>query len=172
MMTLNWRGYSDDFVTRLIRLSSTSTIKDNIIYILRNSRSRVSVIYDILNTHGPIFNENRVMSFVLAEFDSDDSKLKFCMEYLKLLSNSIRINMTIINSPITSMLHILGSSDCKTLSKYFISLNLTKPNGDKIDGNTFTLLNNTSDITFGEVSDFMKANLDLSPNQLVLLTKK
>jgi hypothetical protein len=31
---------------------------------------------------------------------------------------------------------------------------------------------NTSDITFGEVSDFMKANLDLSPNQLVLLTKK
>jgi hypothetical protein len=53
-------------VTRLIR-SSTSTIKDNIIYILRNSRSRVSVIYDILNTHGPIFNENRVMSFVLAE---------------------------------------------------------------------------------------------------------
>jgi hypothetical protein len=46
-------GYSDDFVTRLIR-SSTSTIKDNIIYILRNSRSRVSMLY---------MNENRVKSF-------------------------------------------------------------------------------------------------------------
>jgi hypothetical protein len=135
MMTLNCERDSDDFVTRLIRLSSTSTIKDNIIYILRNSRSRVSVIYDILNTH-TIFNENRVMSFVLAEFDSDDSKLKFCMEYLKLLSNSIRINMTIINSPITSMLHILGSSACKNI-KYFISLNLTKPNGIRLMATLF-----------------------------------
>jgi tRNA A37 threonylcarbamoyltransferase TsaD len=44
--------------------------------------------------------------------------------------------------------------------------------GCKIDGNTFTLLNNTSDITFGEVSDFMKANLDLSPNQLVFIDEE
>jgi hypothetical protein len=49
MMTLNWRGYSDDFVTRLIRLSSTSTIKDNIIYIL-GIVVLGFLLYDILNT--------------------------------------------------------------------------------------------------------------------------
>jgi hypothetical protein len=175
MMTLNWRGYSDDFVTRLIRLKSSSDIKDNVIYILRNTRSPVSVIYDILNTHGTILNENRIMSYTLSKFDTDNVKLKFCMEYIKLLNNTLKRNMSVINSPIKGMLDNLNNddNDAKTLRKYFISLNLKNPNGVKIDSDTFfTLLNKMSDSGFIEVSDFMVQNLTLSPNQLDFINKE
>jgi hypothetical protein len=113
------------------------------------------------------------MSALLSYFESGDNKLKFCMEYLKLLSGKTNKNMTTINSPITAMLGKLDSVLCKTLSKYFIMLNSTKPNGNRIDGETFyTMLNNTSDSTFDELSGFMVERLDLSPNQLDFIEKE
>lgn len=173
MMTLNYRAGSDDFVRRLIRIRPNSDILENLIYILRNTNSSVSVIYELLNVRGPIFNDNYNMSALLSYFESNDNKLKFCMEYLKLLSSKTNKNMTTINSPITAMLGKLDSVLCKTLSKYFITLNSTKPNGKKIDGETFyTMLNNTSDSTFDELSDFMVERLDLSPNQLDFIEKE
>jgi len=173
MLTLNWRAGSDDFVRRLIKLRSSDDITDNIIFILRDTHSVISVIYEILNIHGPIFNGNQVMSIILKNFEGDDAKLKFCMEYLKLFSDKINKNMTIINSPITGMLNNFNSLFCKTLSKYFIMLNLRKPNGNKIDGQTFfALLNNTSDSTFDELTNYMKQNLDLYPNQLEFIEKE
>jgi hypothetical protein len=52
-------------------------------------------------------------------------------------------------------------------------LNSTKPNGSKLDGDTFfAMLNNTSDSTFDELSDFMVERLDLSPNQLEFIEKE
>ena len=173
MMTLNYRAGSDDFVKRLIRIRPNSDILENLIYILRNTNSSVSVIYELLKVRGPIFNDNYNMSALLSYFESNDNKLKFCMEYLKLLSSKTNKNMTTINSPITAMLGKLDSVLCKTLSKYFIMLNSTKPNGKKIDGETFyTMLNNTSDSTFDELSDFMVERLDLSPNQLDFIEKE
>lgn len=167
MLTLNWRAGSDDFVRRLIRLRSSEDITNNIIFILRNTHSVISIVYEILNIHGPIFNSNYNMSIILKKFENDDAKLKFCIEYLKLLNNKINKRMTVINSPITGMLNNFNSLFCKTLMKYFIMLNLTKPNGNKIDGDTFfAFLNNTSDATFDEISEYMKQNLELSPNQL------
>lgn len=173
MLTLNWRAGSDDFVRRLIRLRSSDNITDNIIFILRNTHSVISVIYEILNIHGPIFNSIGNMSIILTYFEGGDNKLKFSMEYLKMFSNKTKKNMTIINSPITAMLGKLDSIFCKTLSKYFIMLNLSKPNGNKIDGQTFyTILNNTSDSTFDELTDYMKQNLELSPNQLEFIEQE
>jgi hypothetical protein len=173
MMTLNWRANSDDFVNRLIRLMPSYDITDYIIFILRNTHSVISTIYEILSYHGPIFNGNRDISIVLRYFESNENKLKFCMKYLKLLSDKINKNLTVINSPISGMLNNLDSITCKTLSKYFITLNLTKPNGNKIDGDTFfVLLNNTSDSTFVEVSDFMKRYLLLTQNQLEFIEKE
>ena len=173
MMTLNYRAGSDDFVGRLIRIRPTSDITGNMLYILRNTHSPISIVYDILRLHGPIFNSNYDMRLILDLFDSEPARLKFCMEYLKLLSGKLGKNMTTVNSPITSMLNQLSSETCKTLSKYFITLNSSKPNGDKIDGETFfLLLNNTSDSTFDEVSKFMKQHLVLSPNQLDFIEKE
>lgn len=173
MLTLNWRAGSDDFVRRLIRLRSSDNITDNIIFILRNTHSVISIIYEILNTHGPIFNGNQNMSIILKYFEGDDAKLNFCMEYLKLLNNKIKKNMTIINSPISGMLNNFNSLFCKTLIKYFIMLNLKKPNGNKIDGQTFfTFLNNTSDDTFDDISEYMKQNLELFPNQLEFIEQE
>ena len=172
MLTLNWRAGSDDFVRRLIRLRSSEDITDNLIFILRNTHSTISIIYELINVRGPIFNNNYNMNVFLSYFDGDN-KLKFCMEYLKLLSNKTKKNMTSINSPITAMLGRLDSIFCKTLSKYFITLNLTKPNGKKIDGETFyAMLNNTSDSTFDEVANYMKQNLELSPNQLEFIKQE
>lgn len=173
MMTLNWRTGSDDFVGRLIRLKPSSDITYNTVFILRNTHSPISIVYDILRLHGPIFNSNYDMRLILDLFDSEPARLKFCMEYLKLLSGKLGKNITTVNSPITSMLNQLSSETCKTLSKYFITLNSSKPNGDKIDGETFfLLLNNTSDSTFDEVSKFMKQHLELSPNQLDFIEKE
>ena len=172
MLTLNWRAGSDDFVRRLIRLRSSEDITDNLIFILRNTHSTISIIYELINVRGPIFNNNYNMNVLLSYFDGDN-KLKFCMEYLKMLSNKTNKNMTSINSPITAMLGRLDSIFCKTLSKYFITLNLTKPNGKKIDGETFyAMLNNTSDSTFDEVANYMKQNLELSPNQLEFIKQE
>lgn len=112
------------------------------------------------------------MNVLLSYFDGDN-KLKFCMEYLKMLGNKTNKNMTSINSPITAMLGRLDSIFCKTLSKYFITLNLTKSNGNKIDGETFyAMLNNTSDSTFDEVANYMKQNLELYPNQIEFIEKE
>lgn len=173
MMTLNWRASSDDFVRRLVRLRSSEDITNNIIFILRNTHSVISIIYEILNTHGPIFNGNQNMSIILKYFENNDTKLNFCMEYLKLLNNKINKNMTIINSPISGMLNNFNSLFCRTLIKYFIMLNLKKPNGNKIDGQTFfTFLNNTSDDTFDDISEYMKQNLELSPNQLEFIEQE
>lgn len=173
MMTLNWRAGSDDFVKRLIVLRPNSDIIYNLIYILRNTHSTVNIIYELLNVRGPIFNDNYNMNVFLSYFESPDNKLKFCMEYLKLLSAKTKKNMTTINSPITAMLGKLDSVFCKTLSKYFIMLNSTKPNGNKLDGETFfAMLNNTSDSTFDELSSFMVGRLDLSPNQLEFIEKE
>jgi hypothetical protein len=173
MLTLNWRTGSDDFVRRLIRLRSSDNITDNIIFILRNTHSTISIIYELINVRGPIFNGNQVMSIILKYFENTDTKLNFCMEYLKLLNNKIKKNMTIINSPISGMLNNFNSLFCKTLIKYFIMLNLKKPNGNKIDGETFfTLLNNTSDDTFDDISEIMKQNLDLYPNQLEFIEQE
>ena len=173
MLTLNWRAGSDDFVRRLIRLRSSDDITDNIIFILRNTHSVISIIYEILNTHGPIFNGNQNMSNILKYFENNDTKLNFCMEYLKLFSNKINKKMTNINSPISGMLNNFNSLFCKTLIKYFIMLNLKKPNGNKIDGETFfTLLNNTSDDTFDELTNYMKQNLELYPNQLEFIEQE
>lgn len=81
--------------------------------------------------------------------------------------------MNVINSPITAMINNFDSIFCKTLTKYFLTLNLTKPNGNKIDGDSFFMfLNNTSDSTFEEVSSFMIQRLDLSPNQLDFIEKE
>ncbi len=173
MMTLNWRAGSDDFVKRLIRIRPSSDITSNLIYILRNTHSAVNIIYELIKVCGPIFNQNYNMSTMLTYFESGDNKLKFCMAYLKLLSDKLSKNMSTMNSPITAMLGKLDSVFCKTLSKYFIMLNSTKPNGNKIDGETFyTMLNNTSDSTFDEVSNFMLQRLDLSPNQLDFIEKE
>ncbi len=173
MMTLNYRAGSDDFVRRLIVIRPNSDILENLTYILRNTHSPIKIIYELLKVRGPIFNDNYNMNIFLSYFESNDNKLKFCMEYLKLLSARNQKNMTTINSPITAMHGRLDSLFCKTLSKYFIMLNLTKPNGKKIDGETFyTLLNNTSDSTFDEVSSFMMQRLDLSPNQLDFIEKE
>ena len=173
MMTLNYRAGSDDFVKRLIKLRPSSDITYNLIYILRNTHSPINIIYELINLRGPIVNENRNMSIILSYFESGDNKLKFCMDYLKLLSDKLPKNMTAMNSPITAMLGKLDSMFCKTLSKYFITLNSTKPNGNRIDGDTFySILNNTSDSTFDELSDFMIQNLDLSPNQLDFIEKE
>lgn len=173
MMTLNYRAGSDDFVKRLIRLRPNSDIIYNLIYILRNTHSPINIIYELIHVRGPIFNDNYNMNIFLSYFESGDNKLKFSMEYLKMLSSKTNKNMTTINSPISAMLGKLDSMFCKTLSKYFIMLNLTKPNGNKIDGETFfTMLNNTSDSTFDELSNFMKAKLALSPNQLDFIEKE
>jgi hypothetical protein len=173
MMTLNYRAGSDDFVKRLIVLRPNSDILENLIYILRNTHSSVNVIYELINVRGPIFNDNYNMSALLSYIESPDAKLKFCMEYLKLLSDKTKKNMTTINSPITAMLGKLDSVFCKTLSKYFIMLNSTKPKGNRVDGETFfAMLNNTSDSTFDELSSFMVAKLDLSPNQLEFIEKE
>ena len=173
MMTLNYRAGSDDFVKRLIVLRPNSDITYNLIYILRNTHSPIKLIYELINVRGPIFNDNYNMNVFLSYFESGDNKLKFCMEYLKLLSDKTKKNMTTINSPITAMLGKLDSVFCKTLSKYFIMLNSTKPNGNRIDGETFfAMLNNTSDSTFDELSSFMVGRLDLSPNQLDFIEKE
>lgn len=113
------------------------------------------------------------MSNILKYFENNDTKLNFCMEYLKLFSNKINKKMTNINSPISGMLNNFNSLFCKTLIKYFIMLNLKKPNGNKIDGETFfTLLNNTSDDTFDELTNYMKQNLELYPNQLEFIEQE
>jgi hypothetical protein len=173
MMTLNYRAGSDDFVRRLIAIRPNSDILENLIYILRNTHSPIKIIYELINVRGPIFNDNYNMNIFLSYFESDDNKLKFSVEYLKMLSAKTNKNMSTINSPITAMLGKLDSMFCKTLSKYFIMLNLTKPNGKKIDGETFyAMLNNTSDSTFDEISNFMKDKLTLSPNQLDFIEKE
>ena len=173
MMTLNYRAGSDDFVRRLIRIRPNSDILENLNYILRNTHSIISIVYELIKVRGPIFNDNYYMNIFLSYFENDENKLKFSIEYLKLLSGKNNNVLSTINSPITSMLGKLNSIFCKSLTKYFIMLNLTKPNGKKIDDETFfTMLNNTSDSTFDEVSSFMVQRLELSPNQLDYIEKE
>ena len=173
MMTLGWRANSNDFVTRLVRLWPSSKISDNLIFILRNSHSAITIIYEILNTHGPIYNSNYNIGQVLKYFENPETKMNFCQKYLKLLSDKTTRIMTEVNSPITGMLNALDSEMTKSVIKYFILLNSTKPNGDKIGGTLFfTFLNNTSDNTFEEISNFMKRYLTLSPNQLDYIEKE
>tara|TARA_R110000782_G_scaffold21110_1_gene56889 strand:- start:6918 stop:7691 length:774 start_codon:yes stop_codon:yes gene_type:complete len=172
VMTLNWRAYSDDFVSRLIRLRPIQDITDNIVSILNHSRSTISVLYDILKIHGPqIYNSSRNIGFVLNKFDSQQPKLRFCITYLKLLSNDISGVMSVNNSSINSMVYGLDDMTSKTIIKYFITLNLKK--STEIDDDTFfTLLNHTSDSTFDEVSIFMQRHLSLKPNQLDFIEKE
>jgi hypothetical protein len=159
----------------LIKLWSSSKISDNLVFILRNSYSAITIIYEILKIHGPIFNSNYNIGQVLKYFENPETKMNFCHKYLKLLSDKTTRIMTEVNSPITGMLNALDRDSVmsKSVIRYFIFLNSTKPNGDKIgDSAFFTLLNNTSDATFEEISNFMQRYLTLSPNQLDFIEKE
>lgn len=168
--TLGWRANSNDFAIRLIRLWSSDKISDYIRFILRTSHSPITIIYEVLNVHGPILDN---IGFVLDYFESPEAKKNFCIQYLKLLSDKTDKVMNSFNSPIIGMLYNLDSVMSKSVIKYFIMLNLTKHNGNLIlDDDFFTLLNNTSDDTFKEISDFMKRYLLLRPNQLDYIEKE
>ena len=166
VMTLNGRAKNDNFVTRLIDLRPAKDITANLQYILNNSHSPISVVSHALKTHGPILNYSYNMGLVLNKFDSNDAKLQFCKNYLKLLSENLDEKMTTVNSPIIGMVSNLSSIYCSSIAKYFIMLNLTKPDGNKVDDKTFwALVNNTSDDTFIDVTNFMKRHLELEPIQ-------
>ena len=68
MMTLNWRGGNDDFVIRLVRLRSSEDILGVILSILNNTHSIGSIIYKILEIHGPIFVYNYDMRVIIGAF--------------------------------------------------------------------------------------------------------
>lgn len=166
LMTLNGRAKNDNFVTRLIDLRPTKDIIANLRHIIYNSHSPISVISYALKTHGPILNYGYNMGLVLNKFQTDEAKLEFCKNYLKLLSEDLDEKMTTVNSPIVGMVSNLPSKYCSSIAKYFIMLNLSKPDGKSIDDKTFwSLVNNTSDDTFVDVTNFMKRHLDLAPNQ-------